>query len=96
MSGVPLALSGTVSIALIVVLGIFVFPWLLTRRGGGLAVAGVTALLVGLFVSFQLGSGDGSGPVGTFVAALLGCAPAVVALIVRRLQGGAGADKSAS
>ena len=96
MSSVPLALSGSVSIALIVVLGIFVFPWLLARRGGALAVVGATVLLVGLFAAFQLGSDEGSGPVALFVAALAGCAPAAVALIVRRLQGAARADKAAN
>lgn len=84
---VPLWLAGSVSIALIVVLGIFVFPWLLTRRGGGLAVLVATALLVALFVAFQRGSSEAASTAALIAAALAGCAPAIVALIVRRLQG---------
>lgn len=84
---VPLWLSGTVSVALIVVLGIFVFPWLLTRRGGGIAVSVATALLVALFVAFQRGSDAAAGTAALIGAGLAGCAPAIVAFVVRRLQG---------
>lgn len=45
------------TIALIVGLGIFVYPWLLTQRYGLLVIALMTVLLGALFVLFQ---GEGS------------------------------------
>lgn len=85
MSNLPVGLSGSITVALIVVLGIFVFPWLLRRRGGRAIVAVSTLLLAALFIAFETarGSSDAS---SLAVAGLLGAAPALTALIVARLQ----------
>jgi len=79
------AFTGALSIALIVVLGIFVFPALLQRRGGWLACAVLTVALAALFTWFQAQS-DEATPGRLIAAALAGAAPLVTGLIVRRLQ----------
>jgi len=89
----PAAVAGAVSIALIVVLGIFVFPALLQRRGGWLVCIGVTLALAALFTWFQSQQADAA-PGMLLAAAVCGAIPLGVALVVRRLQGGgATADK---
>lgn len=81
------ALAGAISMALIVVLGIFVFPALLRHRGGWFASIGATLALAALFAWFQAQAGDHSR--GALVAAALcGGLPLAVGLIVRRLQRG--------
>ena len=49
--------AGAITIALIVGLGIFVYPWLLAQRYGAWIVGLTTILLGALFVGFQ-GSGS--------------------------------------
>ena len=61
MFGIPVAISGAVTIALIVVLGIFVYPLLLRRPGGRVLVTLATAFLVGLFTTFQAATDGASG-----------------------------------
>jgi hypothetical protein len=82
---VPLALSGPVTIALIVVLGIFAYPWLLARPRGHILVAIATLLLAALFMAFEASSED-STLTGIVLAGLLGLAPVVAGIIVARLQ----------
>jgi hypothetical protein len=82
------ALAGSVTIALIVVLGIFVYPWLLKRRYGGAAVAATTLLLAALFVAFQHASSDAADDVGWW-AGLAALVPLIAGLIVARIQRGA-------
>ena len=73
MSEIPVEVAGAITIALIVCLGIFVYPWLLAHRYGAWIVAVMTLLLAGLFVAFQLGaSGSGSGLYSVALAARLG------------------------
>jgi hypothetical protein len=85
MFGIPVAISGAVTIALIVVLGIFVYPLLLRRPGGRVLVTLATALLVGLFTAFQAATDDASGP-SLIAAGLLALAPLIAGIIVARLQ----------
>ncbi len=85
MTGVPVSISGSITVALIVVLGVFVYPWLLRRRGGRVIVAVITLLLAALFIAFE-SAGERSGTAGAVVAGLLGAAPAVAGVIVTRLQ----------
>ncbi|GAB4466463.1 MAG: hypothetical protein OHK0044_06360 [Burkholderiaceae bacterium] len=84
MIDVPNALAGTVTIAALIALGIFVYPWLLARRGGRAAVAVATFALALLFYLFDRGSGA-SGTVSAGLALLWALAPAITAVIVRRL-----------
>jgi hypothetical protein len=78
------AFSGTVTIAALVALGIFVYPWLLARRGGGAIIVAATCVLALLFYRFDRGSG--TAPALSAIFALLwAIAPAVTALLVRRL-----------
>jgi len=84
MPAVPTGFAGALTIALIVGLGIFVYPWLLAR-GGKWIVAGVTSLLAALFYAFDAGSGL-SGAAALAVAAGLALAPLAAGVIVWRLQ----------
>lgn len=84
---VPTALGGALTIALIVVLGIFVYPWLLKQRRYA-AVAVATALLALLFAAFQAGSGE-AGLLQVMIAAALAAVPLIAGLVVARLQSGA-------
>jgi hypothetical protein len=86
MFGIPVAISGAVTIALIVVLGIFVYPLLLRRPGGRVLVTLATAFLVGVFTTFQAATDDASG-LSIAVAGLLALAPLIAGIIVARLQG---------
>jgi hypothetical protein len=83
---VPIAAAGAITIALIVGLGIFVYPWLLAQRFGKWVVALATLLLAALFYVFDAGRDVGATAVA--VAAGLALAPLVAGLIVRRLQRG--------
>jgi hypothetical protein len=50
---VPVKLGGSVTIVVLVVFGIFLYPWLLKHRGGALAVVALTAALTALFHRFD-------------------------------------------
>lgn len=82
---VPVAASGSITIVLIVVLGIFVYPWLLAQRSGRWIVALATMLLVALFHAYDAGSGL-SGGTALAVSAGLALGPLAAGLIVWRLQ----------
>jgi hypothetical protein len=86
MTSIPVAASGAVTVALIVVLGVFVFPALLRRTPGRWAVAVVTLALTALFYVFDSGSGLSSHPLLSAVA--IGLAPLLAGTIVYRLQRG--------
>lgn len=80
----PNAFAGTVTIVALVALGIFVYPWLLARRGGVVAIVAATAVLTLLFHQFDRGSGAPAAVSAAF-ALLWALAPAITAVIVRRL-----------
>jgi hypothetical protein len=84
MIDVPNALAGTITIVALIGLGIFVYPWLLARRGGAAAVAVATLALALLFFQFDRGE-NASTATSAGLAALWALAPAIVAVIVRRL-----------
>ena len=86
MTSIPVAASGAITVALIVVLGIFVFPVLLRRTMGRWAVAIVTLALMALFFVFDRGSGLSSYLMVSAIA--IGLAPLLAGTIVYRLQRG--------
>lgn len=94
MIDLPTWFGGAVTIALLIVLGIFVYPWLLKRRGGAVVVAAITALLALLYFAFDRASG-----ISTTASALLALtwavAPVVAGAIVYRAQRGSSATESA-
>ncbi len=85
MIEVPNALAGTLTVAALVGLGIFVYPWLLARRGGAAVIAVATVALALLFYQFDRGSGA-STAVSAGFALLWALAPAITAVIVRRFM----------
>ena len=87
MSEIPVQVEGAITIALIVGLGIFVYPWLLAHRYGAWIVAVMTLLLGGLFVAFQIGaSSSSSGVYPVVLAAVWALGPVIAGVIVWRLQ----------
>jgi hypothetical protein len=78
--------AGTVTIVALVGLGIFVYPWLLARKGGIGAIGAVTVLLTFVFYAFDRSNNV---PIATSaaLAALWALAPVGVGFIVRRIQG---------
>jgi hypothetical protein len=88
MVSIPVAAAGAITVALIVVLGVFVFPVLLRRTTGRWAVAIATLALVALFFVFDSGSGLSSHPL--LSAIVIGLAPLLAGAIVYRLQRGKG------
>jgi len=79
--------AGAITIALIVGLGIFVYPWLLAQRYGQWIVGLMTILLGALFVSFQ---GSGSSTYSVAFAAGWALGPVIAGVIVHRIQGKSG------
>lgn len=81
---IPLEIAGAVTVAALVGLGIFVYPWLLARRGGALVIAAVTVALAYLYYRFDRGRSSDA------VAALLGLlwalAPVVAGVITARIN----------
>ncbi|MGH6611748.1 MAG: hypothetical protein ACRECQ_16005 [Burkholderiaceae bacterium] len=83
MNGVSMPVAGAISIALIVGLGIFVYPWLLAQRHGVWIVALTTLLLGALFVVFQ---GFQSSTASLLITASWALAPVIAGVIVWRMQ----------
>lgn len=86
-SEIPLQMAGAITIALIVVLGIFVYPALLAHRYGPWIVAVMTLLLGALFVVFQAGPFGGATSLYSLgLAAVWALGPVIAGVIVRRIQ----------
>lgn len=83
MTEISTPLAGAITIALIVGLGIFVYPWLLSQRRGPWIVALTTVLLGALFVIFQ---GSRSGLYSLALAAAWSLGPVVAGVIVWRIE----------
>jgi hypothetical protein len=81
-----LGIAGSVTIAALVVLGIFVYPWLLAKRGGLWLIGAVTIVLAVVFFYFDAGRGTTT-EVSALLGALWAIAPVIAALIARRLRG---------
>ena len=75
--------TGAITIALIVVLGIFLYPWLLAQRSGPWVVGVMTIVLGALFVFFQ---GSGSSTYSQALAAAWALGPVMAGVIVYRIQ----------
>ena len=75
--------AGAITIALIVVLGIFVYPWLIAQRYGPWVVGVMTILLGALFVIFQ---GSRSSAYSLALAAAWALGPVIAGVIVYRIQ----------
>ena len=75
--------AGAITIALIVGLGIFVYPWLLAQRYGAWIVGLTTILLGALFVGFQ---GGRSSAYSLALAAGWALGPVIAGVIVFRIQ----------
>jgi hypothetical protein len=84
MTSVPVPVAGSITIALFVVLGVFVYPWLLRRRLGVLAVALATAALTVLFYVFT--GSDYPTLERVVFGVLCGLAPVLAGVIVFRIQ----------
>lgn len=81
----PTALAGSLTIAALVGLGIFIYPWLLGRKGGAGAIGAITVLLTFLFYSFDR-SNDVAIATSAVLALLWALAPLGAGVIVYRLQ----------
>lgn len=81
---IPLEVAGTVTVAALVGLGIFVYPWLLAKRGGALVVVLISIALAVAYFHFDRGRSS------TAVAALLGLLwallPVVAGIVTRRIN----------
>lgn len=86
VSGIPVAVSGAITVALIVVLGIFIYPALLRRPLGKAIVAIATVGLCVLFFIFDRASGLSTNAVASAIAIAL--APVLVGTIVHQLGRG--------
>ena len=75
--------TGAITIAATVGLGIFVYPWLLAQRYGPWIVGLMTILLGTLFVGFQ---GSGSSAYSLAFAAGWAFGPVIAGVIVYRIQ----------
>jgi hypothetical protein len=77
-------IAGAITVIALVGLGIFVYPWLLTKRGGAWWIALSTAVLATAFYVF------GRGPSSETTAALLGLLwavlPVIAGVITRRVN----------
>ncbi len=83
MNGIPTPVAGAITIAVIVGLGVFVYPWLLTQRYGRWMVGLVTLLLGALFIVFQ---GSDSSTYSRAMAAGWALGPVIAGVIVWRIQ----------
>jgi hypothetical protein len=84
MPDVPNWLAGSFTVAVLVGFGIFLYPWLLKRRGGAAATAAITAALAVLYFVFDRGSGSPALSAG--LALLWALAPVAAGVLVHRLQ----------
>jgi len=87
VNAVSTPVAGAITVALIVGLGIFVYPWLMTQRRGRWIIALMTALLACLFIIFQ-GSGSSATSIAASIAIAggLALAPVITAIIAARVQ----------
>jgi protein-S-isoprenylcysteine O-methyltransferase Ste14 len=82
---IPVNLAGSLTILLFVGFGIFLYPWLLKRRGGYLAVGALTVMLVVLFYLFDEPAGVETST-SAILAVVWGVLPLAVGLLVRYTQ----------
>ena len=81
----PNWLAGTVTLGALIGLGIFLYPWLLSRKGGAAVVGVLTVALACLYYAFD--RPDAAPPTASALLALLwAVAPVLAGVVVRRLQ----------
>ena len=81
---IPLDLAGALTVLALVGLGIFLYPWLLTKRGGALIVAALTVALAVIYYNFD--RGRSSAPVAALLGVLWALLPVVAGVITRRVN----------
>ncbi len=81
----PNALAGSITVVAIVVLGIFIYPWLLKQKGGAGVVAAITVLLTFVFYTFDRANHVPIA-VSAALALLWALAPVIAGTIVFRIQ----------
>jgi len=82
---IPVNISGSVTILLLIALGIFIYPWLLRRRGGALMVGASTIVLTVLFNLFDNPAGLDTATSGVLAVALA-LLPLITGLLVKYAQ----------
>ena len=82
---IPLELASIITIAALVGLGIFIYPWMLQKRWGATVVALVTVALAVLYFFFD--RGRSSPVVAMAFGALWALAPVVAAWVTGRTRG---------
>ncbi|MEP6608648.1 MAG: hypothetical protein ABJA83_08205 [Burkholderiaceae bacterium] len=82
MPAVPVSIAGPITLALIVGLGVFVYPWLLMHRYGYWMVGSMTILLGASFIIFQ---GRAAGDYAVAIAAAWALGPVLAGVIVWRM-----------
>jgi multisubunit Na+/H+ antiporter MnhG subunit len=85
MPDFPNWFAGTVTLAALVGLGVFVYPWLLGRPGGAVVVGAVTVILGFIFFGFDRGK-DVAAATSAALALLWALAPVAAGVLVYRLQ----------
>lgn len=83
MNAIPAPVAGVITVALIVGLGIFVYPWLLTQRHGRWIVGSITLLVATLFMLFE---GSESSSYSRALAAGWALGPVIAGLVVSRIS----------
>jgi hypothetical protein len=81
----PTPIAGTVTIAALIGLGIFVYPFLLKQRGGAGLVSAITVMLTFLFYAFD-SARDEPIALSAGLAVLWALAPVAAGTIVYRLS----------
>ena len=82
---IPASIAGTITVVLLVVLGLFIYPMLLRRRGGALMVGAATVILIVLFYLFDNPTGLETGTSG-LLAVILALLPLITGLVVKYSQ----------
>jgi lipopolysaccharide export LptBFGC system permease protein LptF len=82
---IPASVAGSLTIVLLVLLGIFLYPWLLRRRGGALVVGVSTIALAVLFYLFDRPSGVASST-SRVLAVVWALLPLISGLLVKYSQ----------
>ena len=79
---ISVTLAGTLTIAVLVGFGVFLYPWLLRRRGGALIVGAITVVLAVLFYYFDNPNSAESITSGV-LAVVLAVLPVLTGLLVK-------------
>jgi peptidoglycan/LPS O-acetylase OafA/YrhL len=82
---VPVIVAGTLTITLLVGFGVFLYPWLLRRRGGALIVGTITGILAVLFYFFD-NPNSAEATTSGVLAVVLAVLPLLTGLLVKYTQ----------